>query len=366
MTSGGDDERRGARRERRDVTRRGPVLAAALAFAVAGCADDGAGRGDPTRSVAAPKPGLTATSTTTTTAPTTTAPATPAPSPAGLPAAAAWEPTEAESFPDVKRAAARVAEAITTYPQDSTPASVAASVAERGDLTRAGLQRDIAPVVDAGAPSVGEVVYPQMSGHTATSAGVMVLVRQRVRRPAGSLDAVTRVIDVRLTRDTSRRAWRVSEIAGVGGRATPRPRGLPPQAARALDHPDLFLPDSARWDIFRGEIDPALLGALADAADRSPISVLVLRSGHPRNVWATARPSAHAAGHAADIHAVAGRLVVRQRGAGSAAHALAGDLVDAGAEQVGSPWDLAAGRRAFTDAVHEDHLHLQWSAGGSP
>jgi hypothetical protein len=46
-------------------------------------------------------------------------------------------------------------------------------------------------------------------------------------------------------------------------------------------------PDSARWDIFRGEVDDRLLTALAGAADRYALSIAVLSSGHPPNVWAS-------------------------------------------------------------------------------
>ena len=143
----------------------------------------------------------------------------------------------------------------------------------------------------------------------------------------------------------------------------PRPRRLPRAAARVVEHPRLKLTDSARWDLYRGGVDEGLLRALADAADRRRISVSALRSGHPRTVWATSRTSAHALGYAADIYAVDGALVLRQRETGSPAHRLATELVAAGADQVGSPWMLPpGGRRAFSDRVHQDHIHLQATA----
>jgi hypothetical protein len=90
------------------------------------------------------------------------------------------------------------------------------------------------------------------------------------------------------------------------------------------------------------------------------MSVLVLRSGHPRLVWGTARPSAHSVGQAADIHAVSGQLVIRQRAAGSPAYRVAAGFAASGAAQLGSPWVF--GRNSFTDSTHADHLHLQWTS----
>jgi hypothetical protein len=208
--------------------------------------------------------------------------------------------------------------------------------------------------------SSGRVVYPQLSGVAPTSLGAMVVVRQRLQRPDGSGDTITRVIDVRLRRAGG--PWWFDRIGYVGGRPLPRPQTLSMPANRLLDNRNIALSDSARWDIYRGDVDDALLRALDAVADRRRISVSVLRSGHPRHVWATARPSAHSRGYAADIYAVDGQLVTRQREAGSPAYALAASLVDDGAAQVGSPWIIGpGGRRSFSDEVHQDHVHVQWS-----
>ena len=92
--------------------------------------------------------------------------------------------------------------------------------------------------------------------------------------------------------------------------------------------------------------------------------MLVIQSGHPVNVWATTRRSAHADGRAADIYAVDDELVSAQREVGSPAYELTGRLIAAGAAQVGSPWDFAVGVGSFTDPVHQDHIHLQQSGLG--
>jgi hypothetical protein len=89
----------------------------------------------------------------------------------------------------------------------------------------------------------------------------------------------------------------------------------------------------------------------------------VLSSGHPPNVWASSKPSAHTSGLAADIYAVDGCLVARQRETGTPAYDLTRALVSGGAFQVGSPWALPGrGFRSFTDEVHLDQIHLQQAA----
>jgi hypothetical protein len=61
-----------------------------------------------------------------------------------------------------------------------------------------------------------------------------------------------------------------------------------------------------------------------------------------------------------DIHRIADRLVIEDRGEGSATDRAVGWLYDDAARPiVGSPWALDAyGGRSFTDAVHQDHLHV--------
>jgi hypothetical protein len=269
---------------------------------------------------------------------------------------APYEPPAIEPYRNGKRLAARVAQAITTYPLSSTPREVAAAIPGAAGADR--LAELIAPAVDRAARSAGHVRYVQLSGVTPRSLGAMVITRQHLQDNGGEVWRVTRVIDVRLRRDGG--PWALAAIGSAGGRPVARPVQLPRAAARVLDHPAIELPDSARWDIHAGRVDRQLLAALARAADERRIAVSVLRTGHPPSVWATDRPSAHRRGHAADIYAVDGRLVIRQRGEGSAAHRLAQRFVGSGATQVGSPWLIPpGGKRSFTDAVHQDHLHLQ-------
>ena len=303
------------------------------ALAVGGCGGDGGSARRPT-------------------APTPTAPAVASPE-SPTPRFASYEPSAVEPYRNGKRLAGRVAQRMTTYDAGSSARSVAVAAGVPVALLR--------PVVDPAARSAGQVLYAQLSGVTATSLGAMVVVRQHLETGAGRR-RVTRVIDVRLRRGGG--AWSLDRVASSGGTPAPRPERLSRGAERVLDHEAIALPDTARWDIHRGRVDDALLRVLADAGDRRPISVSVLRTGHPANVWMTDRRSAHRLGRAADVYAVGARSVIRQRRPGSPAQALARELVAGGAAQVGSPWDLPPGPpRTFTDRVHQDHLHLQQEPG---
>jgi hypothetical protein len=275
------------------------------------------------------------------------------------PAPDRYEPEAVEGYPNGKRLAARIAAIALTYPRGASARDVArrlgSSRAPRHELVAA-----IAPAVDPAMASSANVVYPQLAGVTPTSLGAMVVVRQRLRGADGRSRSMTRVVDVRLRRDGG--PWRLDRIGSVGGRAVRRPADLSKAARRVIDNARITLSDSARWDVYRGDIDEGLLEALTAIAGRQRISVSVLRSGHPREVWETSRPSAHSAGYAADIYAVSGQLVVRQQEPGSPAHALASSLVADGAWQVGSPWVIPpGGARSFSDDVHRDHIHVQWS-----
>ncbi len=121
------------------------------------------------------------------------------------------------------------------------------------------------------------------------------------------------------------------------------------------------MPDSARLDILAGRVSPILLDLMADMADQTPYAVAVLATGHPHNVFETDRISDHTVGRAIDIIRVGDRLVIDDRGMTSATL----DLIDwlyyrPDVRQIGSPWDLdgTTSRRSFTDAVHQDHIHI--------
>jgi hypothetical protein len=271
----------------------------------------------------------------------------------------AYTPDPAEDYANGKRLAARIAQRTLTYEPGTSPLELARSL-PRSATGEQEMARILAPSVDDERSSVGEVVYPQLSGVTPSSMGAMVITRQVLQDADGEREIVVRVLDVRLR--LSGDAWALEEIASVGGAPVARPTSLPAAAERVLDNPNITLSDSARWDVYAGRVDDSLLDALANASEQHELFVGIIRSGHPTNVWATSRPSAHSQGLAADIHAVDGRLVVHQQRTGSAAYDLAQELAAGGAYQLGSPWVFGAGGvSSFTDPVHRDHLHLQQS-----
>ena len=267
-----------------------------------------------------------------------------------------YTPLAAEDFPNGKRIAARIAQRALTYEEGATPRSVAQSLGPSAAGVAA-LARALEPVVEPKTRSSAKVVYPQLSGVTPTSFGAMVVVRQELENDDGNISSVTRVVDVRLRRSGG--PWSLDQIGSFGGEAVPEPGNLSAAAKEVLDNSQIQLPDSARWDIYRGGVDPALLDVLAAAGRARSLSVTVIDSGHPLNVWATSRASAHSTGYAVDIWAVDGAPVIEQRKIGSPAYELAASFAAGGAAQLGAPWALGAG--GFTDEVHQDHLHLQQS-----
>ncbi len=274
------------------------------------------------------------------------------------PRVASYRPEASETYRNGKQLASRAALRAVTYPRGITASEVAARIG-RTSRARSELASVIEPVVMPDAASRGRIVYPQLSGVTESSLGAMVVVRQTLEGDEKRRQ-FTRVFDVRLRRSGG--PWRLDRIASVGGRRA-APGMAPGEAEQSvLSNDRIRLSDSARWDILRGGVDPELLRAMQRLATRHSFAVSVIRSGHPPEVWATDRASAHSRGMAVDIYEVDGRLVTNQRDAGSPAYDAAASLVEAGADQVGSPWVLGpGGRRSFSDAVHQDHLHLQWS-----
>ncbi|HJU02949.1 MAG TPA: hypothetical protein VJ966_17275 [Actinomycetes bacterium] len=275
--------------------------------------------------------------------------------PAGAPPPL-FEPARGEVQVQAKRVAGRAVQQLTTYGPETSPGSVAADLLgpgrNPGELVKAA-----GPLLVPGATSVGEVVYGQLGGLTASAAAVMVVLRQRLSNENGQSATTTRTLDVRLRRTGGR--WVLDQLASVGGRPAARPPDLSQAARAVLDNPRIQLPDSARWDIHRGLVEERLLQLMQAVATHQPYAVTVLVSGHPRNVFGTNRRSNHNVGRAVDLYLVAGHPVVGQRGRGSAAYRLAGWLDRAGPTELGSPWRFAGGgARSFTNTVHQDHIHI--------
>lgn len=271
-----------------------------------------------------------------------------------LPEPPRYVPLAGEPAADAKQLAADTVQALTTYEAGTAAADVgrrleALLVDPQIADAAAGLRAD-------DSASVGEIVYPQLGGLTDTQASVMVVVRQRLLRN-GEERSVTRTVDVRLAR--TNQTWNVTGVASIGGSPPDPPAALSPTASEVLAHPSIELPDSARWDIQRGGTDDRVLSLLLTMAAEHTLSVTVLASGHPPNVFDSASISNHTRGRGVDIWAVDGQPVLSQRDPAGPLHALSTELLTLGVTELGSPWDLdGPGGAAFTNTLHQDHLHL--------
>lgn len=357
------------------------VATTVLAVATAGCrTDDPTAAGPTSPTTTAPAPTTAASPSPASPAPASSSPAssspeatpspTPTPSqdPAGPPeVGASWTADDAEVAVSAKQLAVDVVRHLTEFEPDGDLEARLASVPFGTD--RSALDDEALAVAGEvldrpGTWARSRVEYPQLGGFRDDATSVMVVVEQAWRAPDASPDAEperqVRTVDVRLERDSAESGWRLVTIDSVGGAPV---EVEPPSdvAAEVLAHPDLLLPDSARWDILAGDTTEELLELLVRMADRVPVEVAVLDSGHPRTVFGTDRPTRHAAGLAVDVHTVDGTEVVAQRGSeDTAAYDLVAWLFDQPeVAKIGSPWALDGfGGRSFTDFVHQDHLHV--------
>lgn len=287
------------------------------------------------------------------------------PVPVGTPATAPlveeplppYEPADGDVYPNAKRLAGRLAQALGTYTAGSRPEDVAQAAAQVTGADPATLLPGLAWMVEPTAASVGEVEYAQLGGLTADSASVMVVLRQYLRPEEAEPVTLVRVLDVRLR--LAGAEWAVDGLASDGGAPEDAPAEPSPIAKAVLDDPRVHLPDSGRWDVRRGQVDDDILALIGRIAERHEIRVAVLLSGHPINVFGGDKQSNHTKGRAVDIYAIDGELVVRQRQPGTPAHTLALWLFEQGVTELGGPWDFdPPGGRSFTDVVHQDHLHV--------
>lgn len=263
--------------------------------------------------------------------------------------------SKAEVYPNAKRLAAAVAQAITTYDApDALPEGLdgllsAAAVAD--------LLEDAADLRHPDSWSRGRAIYAQLGGATSDRVSVMVVTEQTVGSAEGERTE-TRTLDVRLRLDGA--AWSFDRLASTGGSPPTTRRGPSAEARAVLEDPRIELPDSARWDILAGDVSPTLLRLMARAAERTPYSVVVLSAGHPDEIFGTDRPSDHIQGQAVDIYRISDVDVIDDRHEGSTTAALAEWFyAQDDVARIGGPWAMDGfGGRSFTDVVHQDHLHV--------
>jgi len=203
-----------------------------------------------------------------------------------------------------------------------------------------------------------QVTYPQYGGlsRDLRSASVMVVATQTFRETSRSAPRRRQfIVDVRLERTAS--AWHATKAIVPGRAGGASSTTIDPR--RILANQNLILPDPARADVVAFTIDDRVLTMLEGLSKQWRLTVQVLKSGHPRNVFATDRVSNHTLGRAVDIWAIDGKPVIDQKA--SSWRAVMREAARLGANEIGGPADLdtVAGRRPyFTNNVHQDHIHL--------
>ncbi|MEU3572017.1 hypothetical protein AB0E96_26850 [Kitasatospora sp. NPDC036755] len=341
--TGGDGGRAPGRRE---VLRAG---AAALALGAAGCT----GGGGPRAAATGPSvtPGGTATPTP---APEPTRTPTAAPTATPLPRPPLWQPGPGEIRPDVKLRAVELVAALGAWPPGGQGVEAA-----RTRVAALGLPPALAdragPLAPASAEASLEVIVAQYGGILDDSASVLVVCRQWTRGPDGSVVEGGTTVDVRLTGAEPR--WNVTELRpGVAGPAAEAP---PAAVARVLAEPRIELPPEAAADLRGGTVHDSVLEAMLRLAGPYTLSVSVVRTGHPLDVFGTTRPSDHPLGRAFDVWRIDGLAVVDPGTSRQLVESFMRDAAAAGSYNVGGPVAIpGVGNRFFTDDTHHDHCHV--------
>ncbi|MFD7452744.1 hypothetical protein [Kitasatospora sp. NPDC059827] len=355
MTSG--DGGRGT--GRRVVLRAG---ASAVLLGAAGCTSGAKSAVAPASSTQDPT--LTAAPTA---APTTTQAATQLPNPP------LWQPGPGEIQPDVKRRAVELVAALGAWPPGGQGAGAA-----RARVAALGLPPGLADGAGRLAPAVPEaaleVVDAQYGGILADSASVLVVCRQWTRQPDGSVAAGGITVDVRLSRAEPR--WTVTAVhpgdpgpaaASPASPASPAPPASPAApthaVAKVLAEPRIELPPEAAADLLSGTVHDSVLTAMLRLAGPYALSVSVVRTGHPLDVFGTTRPSDHPLGRAFDVWRIDGRAVVDPATPRQLIESFMRDAAAAGSYNVGGPVAIAGvGNQFFTDDTHHDHVHVGFTS----
>ncbi|MFB6811220.1 hypothetical protein [Streptomyces sp. NPDC056387] len=287
-------------------------------------------------------------------------PSAPAPAPSGkLPAAAPWRPGPGEIEPAAKLAAVRLVEALGTWPSGrGGPGGAAARAAALGIAaplaTR--LAAQAGPLTPAADQAVLRVIDAQYGGLLPDTASVLVPYTQSTRTGSAVHEGGT-TVDVRLAR--TRAGWAVTALHP--GRPGPPAAALGASARAVLARPRIELPPAAAADVRSGTVHESVLRAMLRLADTYRMSVSVVRSGHPTNVFGTGRPSDHPPGRAFDVWRVDGRPVVDPATPRSLITAFMRAAAAAGSYNVGGPVRLSGGigpNQFFSDATHHDHVHV--------
>ena len=142
-------------------------------------------------------------------------------------------------------------------------------------------------------------------------------------------------------------------LYGLDGSGSP----VTPEVKALLDNPNVTFDGDGIADLKAGKIDPRVVAVLTKLAQDHEITVTSMCSDHPR-MSASGNVSNHAFGRGLDIGTVDGELV---RPGSPAAREVASALAELDPsyrpDEVGTPFPIAA-PGYFTDAGHQDHIHL--------
>jgi len=337
------------------VRRRSVLLGAAGVTAAGLCGCSGGGASAPPGASAAPSGAGTSTS-------PRSQPAAGTSSPAALPAPTQWVPGPGEIQPAAKLAAVRLVEAFGTWPAGQGGVRDRAARAEKlgipaAQATRlAGQTGSLTPSADA---AVVRVIDAQYGGILTDSASVLVVCAQTTRTGSTLANGGT-TVDVRLSRTSS--GWSVTALHP----AQPGPaRPLDATQRDVLADPRIELPPASAADIRSGQVHTSVLDAMLRLAGPYQLSVSVVRSGHPLDVFGTNRPSDHPRGRAFDVWRIDGHRVVDPATSRTLITAFMRAAAAAGSYNVGGPVLLSGGatpNQFFSDATHHDHVHIGFTS----
>ncbi len=278
---------------------------------------------------------------------------------AALPHTTPWQPSPADIDPQVKLRAVRLVEAIGAWPQGGGGvAKAGARVAAQG--LPASLAGQAGPLLPAAGSAALQVIEAQYGGILSDSASVLVVCDQWTRDGDGPVRAGGTTVDVRLSRAQPR--WKVTALHPA--RPGPPAATLSDPARRVLADPRVQLPPAATADLRGRVVHPSVPRAMLELAGTYRMSVSVVRSGHPIDVFGTDRPSDHPLGKAFDVWRIDGHPVVDPATSRRLIETFMRDAAAAGSYNVGGPIQLTGGGpdQFFSDATHHDHVHVGFSS----
>ncbi|MFI9102342.1 hypothetical protein ACIGXA_17635 [Streptomyces fildesensis] len=308
-------------------------------------------------------PSTSATSTTATAAPTSSTATSARPS-ATLPAATPWQPGAGEIEPAAKRSAVTLIEALGSWRagQEGERRAAARAAALGIPAALAGqLASQAGSLLGSGDEASLQVIDAQYGGLLTDTASVLVVCRQWSRNGTGAVINGGTTVDVRLSRTGS--GWSVTALHP----AVSEPAATSPTASTraVLARSTIELPPASAADIRSGTVHESVLQAMLRLADTYRMSVSVVRSGHPLDVFGTSRPSDHPVGRAFDVWRIDGHPVVDPATPRALITAFMRAAAAAGSYNVGGPVLLTGGATSnqfFSDDTHHDHVHIGFSS----